>query len=112
VIEELQQIATRRGVEMTLDLSMRASAAPCDPAWRARWERAVDALGVPVHRLPSGAGHDAMKLAEVMPQAMLFVRGQNGGISHNPLESITNDDADLAVRAFARLLDDVAAEHG
>ena len=112
VIEELQQIATRRGVEMTLDLSMRASAAPCDPAWRARWERAVDALGVPVYRLPSGAGHDAMKLAEVMPQAMLFVRGQNGGISHNPLESITNDDADLAVRAFARLLDDVAAEHG
>jgi len=43
---------------------------------------------------------------------MLFVRGQNGGISHNPLESITNDDADLAARAFARLLDDVAAERG
>jgi N-carbamoyl-L-amino-acid hydrolase len=40
---------------------------------------------------------------------MLFVRGQNAGISHNPLESITNDDADLAVRAFAALLDDVAA---
>ena len=112
VMEELRQIALRRGVEITLDLSMRASAAPCDPAWRARWEGAVDALGVPIHRLPSGAGHDAMKLAEVMPQAMLFVRGQNGGISHNPLESITNDDADLAARAFARLLDDVAAERG
>jgi succinyl-diaminopimelate desuccinylase len=37
--------------------------------------------------MPSGAGHDAMKLHEVMPQAMLFVRGQNSGISHNPLES-------------------------
>ncbi|HSC23369.1 MAG TPA: 2-oxo-4-hydroxy-4-carboxy-5-ureidoimidazoline decarboxylase [Casimicrobiaceae bacterium] len=110
VIGELQRIAARRGVEVALDESMRASAAPCDPAWRERWERAVDALGVPAHRLPSGAGHDAMKLAEVMPQAMLFVRGQNGGISHNPLESITNDDADLAVRAFVRLLDDVAGE--
>jgi N-carbamoyl-L-amino-acid hydrolase len=110
VIEELQRIAARRGVEVRLDESMRASAAPCDPAWRERWERAVSALGVPVHRLPSGAGHDAMKLAEVMPQAMLFVRGQNGGISHNPLESITNDDADLAVRAFVHLLDEVAAE--
>ncbi|MBS0434694.1 MAG: M20/M25/M40 family metallo-hydrolase, partial [Proteobacteria bacterium] len=55
-------------------------------------------------RMPSGAGHDAMKLHEVMPQAMLFVRGLNAGISHNPLESTTNDDADLGVRAFSHLL--------
>jgi len=54
--------------------------------------------------MPSGAGHDAMKLHEVMPQAMLFVRGLNAGISHNPLESTTNDDADLSVRAFSHLL--------
>jgi N-carbamoyl-L-amino-acid hydrolase len=66
---------------------MRAAAAPSAPAWQQRWERAVEALGVPLYRMPSGAGHDAMKLHEVMPQAMLFVRGQNSGISHNPLES-------------------------
>jgi N-carbamoyl-L-amino-acid hydrolase len=35
---------------------------------------------------------------------MLFVRGGNGGISHNPLESVTVDDAELVVRAFAQLL--------
>jgi len=90
---------------------MRASAAPSHPAWQARWERAVQALGLPVHRLPSGAGHDAMKLHEVMPQAMLFVRGLNGGISHNPLESSTSHDIDLSVRAFAHLLDQLAHEH-
>ena len=89
---------------------MRASAAPCADAWRLRGEHAVTALGLPIHRMPSGAGHDAMKLHDVMPQAMLFVRGQNAGISHNPLESITNDDADLAVRAFASLLDGIAAD--
>jgi N-carbamoyl-L-amino-acid hydrolase len=55
--------------------------------------------------MPSGAGHDAMKLHEVMPQAMLFVRGGNAGISHNPLETITADDAELCVRAFQHLLD-------
>jgi len=63
-----------------------------------------------VHRMPSGAGHDAMKLHEVMAQAMLFVRGLNAGISHNPLESSSNDDIELAVRAFANLLDELAAE--
>ena len=50
--------------------------------------------------MPSGAGHDAMKLHEVMPQAMLFVRGINSGISHNPLETTTNDDAQLCVEAL------------
>ena len=58
--------------------------------------------------MPSGAGHDAMKLHEVMPQAMLFVRGLNAGISHNPLETITNDDAELAVRGFQHLLEQLA----
>jgi N-carbamoyl-L-amino-acid hydrolase len=41
---------------------------------------------------------------------MLFVRGGNDGISHNPLEVVSNHDADLAVRAFARLVDTLAAE--
>ena len=67
-------------------------------------------LGLPVFRMPSGAGHDAMMLHRIMPQAMLFVRGENGGISHNPLESTTADDMELAVRAMQRLLDDLAAE--
>ena len=89
---------------------MRAAAAPSAPEWQQRWERAVATLGVPLHRMPSGAGHDAMKLHEVMPQAMLFVRGQNAGISHNPLESSTSDDMQLAVQAFGLLLDDLAKD--
>jgi N-carbamoyl-L-amino-acid hydrolase len=107
---EMDRIAARRGVSFTLEETMRAAAAPSDPAWQARWEAAIAALGLPVHRMPSGAGHDAMKLHEVMPQAMLFVRGENGGISHNPLESTTDDDMELAAQAFMNLLDALAAE--
>jgi N-carbamoyl-L-amino-acid hydrolase len=107
---ELQRICERRGLHSTLEETMRAAAAPSDAAWQQRWEQAVVALGLPVHRMPSGAGHDAMKLHELMPQAMLFVRGLNSGISHNPLESITNDDAELAVRAFQNLLEQLAAD--
>jgi N-carbamoyl-L-amino-acid hydrolase len=105
---ELERIVVRRGLSCTLEETMRAAAAPSDPAWQARWERAVESLGLPVFRLPSGAGHDAMKLHELMPQAMLFVRGGNSGISHNPLETITNDDAQLAVEAFQHLLEQLA----
>lgn len=110
VLAELKAICERRGVRHELEETMRASAAPSAPDWQQRWEKAVDALGIPLFRMPSGAGHDAMKLHEVMPQAMLFVRGINSGISHNPLESSTNDDIQLAVQAFQLLLDNLAAE--
>ena len=110
LLAQQQAICARRGVQVTLQETLRVAAAPSAPAWQARWERAVAALGLPLHRLPSGAGHDAMKLHELMPQAMLFVRGQNGGISHNPLESTTSDDMQLAVEAFAGLLEGLASE--
>ncbi len=110
VLAELERICQRRGLHHTLEETMRAAAAPSAPAWQQRWERAVQALGLPLLRMPSGAGHDAMKLHEIMPQAMLFLRGLNAGISHNPLESITNDDTELCVRAFQHLLDQLTSE--
>jgi beta-ureidopropionase / N-carbamoyl-L-amino-acid hydrolase len=110
ILAALKNICERRSVRYTLEETMRADAAPSAPEWQARWEKAVDALGLPLFRMPSGAGHDAMKLHEVMPQAMLFVRGIHSGISHNPLESSTNDDIQLSIEAFQRLLDNLAKE--
>jgi allantoate deiminase len=49
--------------------------------------------------LPSGAGHDAIAIAERWPVAMLFVRCR-GGISHHPDESVTTADVALALQAF------------
>ncbi|HMS28154.1 MAG TPA: 2-oxo-4-hydroxy-4-carboxy-5-ureidoimidazoline decarboxylase [Burkholderiaceae bacterium] len=110
VLAKLTSICERRNVHFSTEQTMCAAAAPSAPAWQQRWEKAVDSLGVPLHRMPSGAGHDAMKLHEIMPQAMLFVRGENSGISHNPLESSTNDDMQLAVEAFSALLNNLAKE--
>jgi N-carbamoyl-L-amino-acid hydrolase len=100
VLAELKRIADKRGVHYHLDETVRASAAPSNAAFQAQWEAAVSSTGLPVFTLPSGAGHDAMKLHEAMPQAMLFVRGGNSGISHNPLESTSNDDIQLAYEAM------------
>jgi len=110
VLAELDRICSARGVQYKVEETMRAAAAPSAPVWQRRWEAAVQSLGLPLHRMPSGAGHDAMKLHEVMPQAMLFQRGLNAGISHNPLEAITNDDTELSVRAFSHLLEQLATE--
>ena len=100
----LHAIAARRGAQATLEEVLRASAAPSHPAWQQRWRQAVQAAGLVPHELPSGAGHDAMMLHHLMPQAMLFVRGENLGISHNPLESTTSDDMQLCVDAMMHVL--------
>lgn len=110
VLAELAAIAGRRGLRYTLQETLRASAAPSDAALQRRWERAVAAAGVPLFHLPSGAGHDAMKLHQAMPQAMLFMRGLNDGISHNPLEAIGAGDTQLAVEAFLHFLVQLAEE--
>jgi beta-ureidopropionase / N-carbamoyl-L-amino-acid hydrolase len=110
VLTALARICEKRGVSHQIEQTLRAAAAPCAPAWRRHWERAVESTGLRAMQLPSGAGHDAMKLHELMPQAMLFVRGENAGISHNPLESTSSDDIQLAVDAFGHLLDQLAVE--
>ena len=110
LLRGLADICAQRKVSYQLTESMRASAAPSAPEWQSHWENALTSLGLPIHRMPSGAGHDAMKLHDIMPQAMLFVRGQNAGISHNPLESTTSDDMQLAVQAFGHLLMQLAID--
>ena len=110
VLAEAQRIGERRGVSINMEEIMQVGAAPSDPAWQRRWEQAVKETGLPVFRLPSGAGHDAMKIHHILPQAMLFVRGENGGISHNPLESTTAHDMQLAVEATMNLLNNLAGE--
>ena len=101
ILQRLRDICTERGLLYQLEETVRASAAPSDASLQRRWEKAVAELGLPIHRMPSGAGHDAMKMHHVMPQAMLFVRGENQGISHNPLECTTADDIQLAIDAFS-----------
>jgi N-carbamoyl-L-amino-acid hydrolase len=103
VLNALDEICKRRGLVCQREVSLRAPAAPSAPEWQQRWENALKDLGVPRFVMPSGAGHDAMKLHEVMPQAMLFVRGENSGISHNPLESTSTDDMQLCIDAFAHV---------
>ena len=106
ILQHLRNICTARGVQCEWEETVRAAAAPSDAGLQSRWENALAHLGLPIHRMPSGAGHDAMKMHQVMPQAMLFVRGENQGISHNPLECTTADDMQLAIDAFFFLIND------
>jgi hydantoinase/carbamoylase family amidase len=107
---ELARIAQRRGVHLALSQTMRVACAACSPKLMDRLAECIDAAGQPVLRLASGAGHDAMVMARITEVCMLFVRCGNGGISHNPLETMTVDDADIAARVLLEFLRRTAAE--
>lgn len=104
VLAACEAIAKRRGVAWQVERTMQVPCAPCAPALMDAIAAAVERAGVAPFRLPSGAGHDAMAIAHIAPVGMLFVRCGNGGISHNPLETMTAADADLAARAFLDFL--------
>jgi acetylornithine deacetylase/succinyl-diaminopimelate desuccinylase-like protein len=70
---------------------------------------AIEARGLPVLELASGAGHDAGVLARAgVPSAMLFVRALNDGVSHSPDELSSDDDVELAVAVLTDALGQLA----
>ena len=72
------------------------------------FDAATAAVGHKPFHLPSGAGHDTMVMGQLCPAGMLFVRCK-GGISHNPLESIREEDCAVALAALTRFVRDFKA---
>jgi len=108
---ELQAIARRRHVELSITNTLDLAAAPCAAHIMAQIDTAITAAtGAPAPRLPSGAGHDAMAMAALCPQGMIFIRCGNGGISHNPLETITEADARIGARVLYDVLRNFRAQ--
>ena len=104
VLRGIESVCARRRIGLTVQPIVQASAAPCAPWLMDQLGRAVERQGLRRFELLSGAGHDAMAMAELTDVAMLFTRCGNGGISHNPLETMTADDADLAAQVLLEFL--------
>ena len=88
-----------------LEPSYRVEPVAMAPSVRAALSGAIEARGLPVVELASGAGHDAGILAAAgVESGMLFVRSRNGGISHHADELTSDDDVALAVDVLADAL--------
>ena len=110
ILAEAEAIAGRRGVAIKADEIMRAPAAACSKRLQRILAGCVERAGVKPLALTSGAGHDALIFAGVTEIGMLFVRCGAGGVSHSPLETMTEADAEIAARVFLDALDTLAGE--
>ena len=97
-------LCARRNVKVGIRRAHEGMTAACAPWLQDQIGRAIEAEGLPARRLPSGAGHDGMAMVDLVDIGMLFVRCE-GGISHNPLEAITVEDAELSARVFLRFIE-------
>ncbi|RZI43765.1 allantoate amidohydrolase [Herbaspirillum sp. HC18] len=104
VLREIEAICGRRNVEFKLEPLMRAPAVPCAPWLMDQLSASTARTSIAPYKLTSGAGHDAMAMAAITDVAMLFTRCGNGGISHNPLETMTADDAEISAQVFLDFL--------
>jgi allantoate deiminase len=93
---DVEGIAAARGVDATWTTRYDTPAAVLDATLRGRLADALQMQGIPVRDLVSGAGHDAVVLSRICPAAMLFVRCA-GGISHDPRESVSEQDVAVAL---------------
>ena len=100
IMAEIARIGARRGVDIVSREVQRTAAVKCSPRLQALLADAVAGAGIKPRYLASGAGHDAMMFDGLTDLAMLFVRCGNGGASHSPRETITAEDADIAVRVM------------
>jgi len=108
---ELAAICARRGIGCKIEVAHRLAPCFCDPAAQQLLTAAIAAQGVTPRYLASGAGHDAMNVAALAPVAMLFIRCK-GGISHNPAEHVTPEDAEIAAQTMLGFIEKLAENKG
>ncbi len=108
LVQLAEDVATRRGLKVRWNVLMDQRAVPMDPFLVSQVEKAVSKAGCEPYRMVSGAGHDAMILAEKVPAAMIFLRTP-GGISHDPAESVEVGDVAKAIDCGLHLLEQLAS---
>jgi allantoate deiminase len=109
VTGEFQRIAQRREVSINVAQSHEAGAAPCSPWIMAQIDRAIEAEGIALCHLASGAGHDGMAVAAITDIGMIFVRCA-GGVSRSPAEAIAVEDAEVGARVLLSFIQNFKAE--
>lgn len=108
LIRSGEEIAAHRGLSLRHNILMNQPSVPMNSQFVGYVGEAIQRAGCKPYRMASGAGHDAMVLAEKIPTAMMFLRTP-GGISHHPEETVNIEDVEKALEAGMNLLKLIAS---
>jgi allantoate deiminase len=108
LLRKAEQIAERRGMIVRWSTQLNQKAVAMNPFLVRQAGEAIQRGGCEPYTMVSGAGHDAMILAEKVPAAMIFLRTP-GGISHSPAEKVEIEDVAKAIESGLHLFDLLAS---
>ncbi|GAB2682114.1 allantoate amidohydrolase [Aliiglaciecola aliphaticivorans] len=108
---KVAHIAQLRGLKVAEHLTHEADATLCHPEIMSQLEAACAMNNINPFVLSSGAGHDAMAMADLCPTGMLFVRCAKG-ISHHPAESVTFEDVKDTMLVLKSYVEQLAKQYG
>ena len=111
MMQHAEAAASERGVQVTTQTQLEQPAVPLDPQLTAILQNAAAQAGFPSRRMTSGAGHDAMILAPIVPSTMLFLRSP-GGLSHHPDEAVLPQDVEAALATAMEFLAHLRDDRG
>lgn len=104
LLHSAARIAQRRNLGFSHVIQLDQNTVPMDLRLIAIAEQALEASGLEPVRMTSGAGHDAMIIAPVLPSVMLFLRSP-GGVSHHPAETVLIEDVNQALQVGLHFLE-------
>lgn len=111
---EFDRITGERGLTYDWKLIQDNDATPCDPLLSKELLHSLTAITGSHRLIPSGAGHDGVALAPVMPIGMIFVRCRDG-LSHHPDEYASPEDITVGIEVltdFLKNFDPLASREG
>lgn len=103
LLKSAKAIARQRNLTCDWEQTMQHPATPCSPELSELLARSVEAVQSRNLSLVSGAGHDAVVMANLAPVAMLFVRCREG-LSHHPDEFAAPEDLEISLRVVVDFL--------
>ncbi|WP_019241899.1 MULTISPECIES: allantoate amidohydrolase [Bacillus] len=99
ILIESKKICKSRGLQITFEKVMEADPVVCSDRFNSIIEAAIIQSGGNPIKLFSGAGHDAMAMADITEVAMIFVRCKDG-LSHHPDECVTVEDVEAGAEVL------------
>ncbi|MEM9417542.1 MAG: Zn-dependent hydrolase [Planctomycetota bacterium] len=109
LLETATRIANEDGVAVEVLENQPQPATEMDTVLNGVLSQAMDDAGHEPFDLLSGAGHDAVAMAEAFPVAMLFVRHPDG-VSHNPNEQVHEADVAVSIDVLTRAVQRLASQ--
>lgn len=109
ILEKVAAISARRQVQLDYHCFYESAATACDPSLMQHLATACEIVQGPTLQLGSGAGHDAMAMADICPVGMLFVRCDKG-VSHHPDEAVQSKDLSIAFAAMVEAISQIAKD--